>query len=200
MTDDPGTRTGGDAGPRRSVDPVAALAREARDRRLDLLTAHTALDEGLDAVDDERFDRIMALTDEVLELEGTAERAAVEAQHRADTRAVYLAAGVLGAGAGGLLLVGGVAGWWSGWAVVLLGLDVLVAAALAVAHATARWTGRALGPGPARAVLAVGALPAVLAPDWPPWWLRVAAVLALLVAAALALTRFAVPPEPGAEG
>jgi hypothetical protein len=189
MTDDPGDGAGRPAG------TAAELARRARDRRLDLLTEHTALDGDLDALDDERFDRIMALTDEVLDLEHRADRAAVEAERRSDAHAVRLATAVLGVGAAALLLLGLLAGWWSGWALLLLGLDVAVAALLAAAHAAARWTGRLVTPDAARAVLGVGAALAALAPDWPPWWLRAAGVLALLAVAAAALTALSVPVE-----
>jgi len=190
MTDDP---VGGVAD--RPAGRAAELARRARDRRLDLLTEHTALDEDLDALDDERFDRIMALTDEVLDLERDAERAAVEADHRAEAHAVRLATAVLGAGAAALLLVGLLAGGWSGWGLLLLGLDVVVAAALAGAHAAARRTGRAVTPAAARAALGVGVAVAALAPDWPPWWLRAGAALALLAVAGAALTTLSVPVE-----
>jgi hypothetical protein len=194
MTDDPGGGAGAAGRPAgRAADPAAELARRARDRRLELLTEHTSLDEDLDALDDERFDRIMALTDEVLDLERRAERAAVEAEHRSDAHAVHLATAILGAGAAALLLIGLPLGWWGGWGSALLGLDVAVAAVLAAAHAGARWTGRAVTPAAARAALGVGAVVAALAPDWAPWWSRVAGALALLGVAAAALTVFAVP-------
>jgi hypothetical protein len=190
MTDDPGGATGS----------AAELARRARDRRLDLLTEHTALDGDPDALDDERFDRIMALTDEVLDLERRADRAAVEAERRSDARAVRLAAAVLGAGAAVLLLAGLLAGWWSGWGLLLLGLDVVVAAVLAGAHAAARWTGRSITPDAARAVLVAGAALAALAPDWPPWWLRAVGALTLLAVAAAALTALSVPVDEDRRG
>jgi hypothetical protein len=194
MTDDPGGGAGQPAG------TAAELARRARDRRLDLLTEHTAIDGDPDALDDERFDRLMALTDEVLDLERRADHAAVEAERRADTHAVRLATAVLGAGAAALLLVGLLAGWWSGWALLLLGLDVAVAALLAGAHTAARWTGRLVTPGAARAALGVGAALAALAPDWPPWWLRAAGALVLLAVAGAALTALSVPVDEDCRG
>jgi hypothetical protein len=194
MTDNPGGGAGGAA-----LDPVAELARRARDRRLVLLTEHNTIDD-LDAIDDERFDRIMALTDEVLDLERAAALAAEAAERRAESHAVYRAVAVLGAGAAVLLLVGTVAGWWSGWAVVLLGLDVLAAAVLGAAHGVARWTGRAVAPVVARSALGVGAGLAALAPDWPPWWLRAVAALAMVAVVGLALTTFAEPTGTAEEG
>jgi hypothetical protein len=138
----------------------------------------------------------MALTDEVLDLERAAGRAADEAGRRADSREVYVAAAALGTGAGALLLVGSALGWWSGWGLVLLGLDVVVAAGLALGRAAAGRTGRAVAPTGARLALGVGIGAAVLAPDWAPWWLRAGAALAVAAAGALSLTVLSVPVDP----
>src|SRR5687768_15053610 len=127
MAEHPGADTAPD-------DPVADLARRARDLRLELLTAHTTLEEDPGAVDGPRFDQLMDLTEAVLRLEQDVVDAQREADHQRDTRSILLAAALLGAGSAVALLVGVPAGWWSGWAVALLVIDLAVAVLLAAAH------------------------------------------------------------------
>jgi hypothetical protein len=187
------------AGPADGADP-ARLDEDARRRRLDLLAAHQRLTVPVAGIGDAELDELIDLTDDVLRRERALARVRDERERAAGSQVVVRNALVLGAGSALLLAVGPVTGWWTAAGAALLWTAAIAAVVVLAGHALGPPTGHAARRRGSWTVLAAGAAVLAVAPEWPPWWLRVAVVAGLLVAVALFLLTFGTRPARDGAG
>ena len=166
------------------------LDEDARRRRLELIAAHQRLTVPVAGVADAELDELIGLTEDVLRREEVAARARDERERAAGSQVVVRNALVLGAGSALLLAAGPVTGWWSVTGTALLWTAAVAAVVVLAGHALGPSAGHAARRTGSWVVLAAGTAVVAVAPEWPPWWLRLLLVGVLVVAVALFLLTF----------
>lgn len=155
--------------------------------RLALLRQHAELpstgelDPAQLAAAGETIEEIFTLTDELLGLEAAAAEQRDAAEHAQSSRVIYAAAGALGVVSALLLVLALSFGWYSGWGLVVLVANLVVAVGMIGIHAAADRVGHQERCLSALVALGLGVLVAAIAPWWLPWWAAIAALLVMLL-------------------
>ncbi len=127
------------------------------------------------------IEEIFTLTEQLLAFEAAAAEQRDAAQHAQSSRVIYSAAGVLGVVSALLLVLALSFGWYSGWGLVVLVANLVVAIGMVGVHAAANRVGHQKRRLSALVALGLGVLLAAIASWWLPWPAAIAALLAMLV-------------------
>lgn len=157
--------------------PADELTTDARRRRLELIRAHQRLSD-LDEIDAAQVDVVIELTEDLLEREAAAALAHDVAARAVSRRIVLRHVAVLAA-VGAVGLVVALATGAGTWGVVLAGAALAAAVVAGVAHVAGPPAGHRSRRAGSVAVLVAGVAAVAMVPAWPPWWLRLLALLVL---------------------